>query len=207
MVNWRIEKGVNENILKMQRLFLKLLWGNIASICNCLCLTLHFLFYEKQKQKKEYSTPCAIKLSFYELWWHSPFFQNFWWLQSHFKFFSNSKVIPYFLFIFFNIAIPLFSDIFLTLQNIYLLSRHFATPICKTKRTFCLTGGVFEHVEVLKNVWKDEQSVLGPSMKNSTVIWCSHGLKLNQMVVSRLEQRKPKQPACDTMGGEQEAVF
>lgn len=28
------------------------------------------------KNKKEYSTPCAIKLSFYELWWYCSFFQK-----------------------------------------------------------------------------------------------------------------------------------
>lgn len=58
----------------MQRLFLKLLWGNVASICNCLCLNSTFSFLWKQtKTEKEYSTPCAIKLSFYELWYYSLF--------------------------------------------------------------------------------------------------------------------------------------
>lgn len=36
-----------------------------------------FSFLWKQtKTEKEYSTPCAIKLSFYELWWYYSFFHN-----------------------------------------------------------------------------------------------------------------------------------
>lgn len=68
-VKWRLGMVIRIR-LNMQKLFLKLLWRNVASICNCLCLTLHFSFLWKRKTNKkenQYSTPCAIKLSFYDM--------------------------------------------------------------------------------------------------------------------------------------------
>ena len=61
----------------MQRLFLKLLWGKRCFNLQLLVFNSTFSFLWKQtKTEKEYSTPCAIKLSFYELWLYYSFFHN-----------------------------------------------------------------------------------------------------------------------------------
>lgn len=39
-------------ILRIQQLFFELLLGNIASVCNCLCLTLHSLFYQNKQKRR-----------------------------------------------------------------------------------------------------------------------------------------------------------